>query len=230
MPIYDRFVEFDERSRNYGVADAVPSAEVLRTTLWPCQFNLDQGQQGACVGFGWNHEKGAEPVVIPVTYDTAINTYHAAQALDGDPNPHEGSSVIAGAKAVVNEGYLSEYRWAFTLNDTILALVHLGPAVLGVNWYEGMEHPDAHGFIFPTGAQVGGHCILANGIYLVPLDPTKPKTIDNIDYNRSVLRLHNSWGADWAINGECYMLLKDFEIIRQQQADVCIPVTRLTHA
>jgi hypothetical protein len=56
-----RRTEFDPRSRNYP-ARTLLAVEPPRTNLWPLAEYLDQGSEGACVGFAWTHELLAEPV------------------------------------------------------------------------------------------------------------------------------------------------------------------------
>jgi hypothetical protein len=61
----DRLQEFDERSRQFNIADE-GIVESLKTKTWQCPTYLDQGNEGACVGFSFsqsaaaytNHTKG----------------------------------------------------------------------------------------------------------------------------------------------------------------------------
>jgi hypothetical protein len=105
----DRVPHFDERSRSFSVADVLPSTK-LRSRTWPCAVHLDQKAEGACVGFGWSHELAAQPVVVRgVTNGTARSLYRLAQTLDDEPGEaYEGTSVLAGAKAVQQHGFLGE--------------------------------------------------------------------------------------------------------------------------
>jgi hypothetical protein len=107
------------------------------------RVHLDQGQEGACVGFGWAHEAAARPVVRPATEADAEAIYRRAQQLDGFPDDQDGSSVLAGAKATRERGWLGTYRWAFSLNDVLATVGWLGPVVIGVNWYTGMMQADS---------------------------------------------------------------------------------------
>ena len=103
-----------------------------------------------------------------------------------------------------------EYRWCFNLLDTLVAIGYTGPVVLGLNWYEGMFNPDTCGYIKPTGSIAGGHAIIANGVGI------KDKNI----------RLHNSWGNDWGINGECFMKWDDLDRLLHEQGEACVPLKR----
>jgi len=177
-----------------------------RSYTWRCNSYLDQGSDGACVGFGVSHELIARPAEAKgITYDYAMELYWEAQkidpweggAYDGAEPFYEGTSVLAGVKAAQRDGWFDEYRWAFGLNDLILGVGYNGPAVIGVNWYEGMMDTDKHGYIKPTGRALGGHCILCNAI--------------NVKKKR--FTLHNSWGINWGNNGECYISFHDMDTL-----------------
>lgn len=210
--IFDRIAKFDRRSREFPII-ALIGAKKRRSYTWSCGYWLDQGREGACVGFGWTHEAGARPVVIPnLTNAIARKVYKLAQKYDEWPGDnYEGSSVLGGAKASQKMGWLTEYRWAFGENDLAMAVGYYGPAVLGLNWYEGMNEPDKNGIIRPTGDMLGGHCILCN----------------SINIKKQLYRLHNSWGTSWGINGDCFISFADMEKLLKQEGEACIPVQRL---
>lgn len=212
MPAFGRLVEFDERSRSYPVRTLLGERRVPQPRFWLCNQVLDQGQEGACVGFSWSHELIADPEPVPdVTYDYAMMLYREAQKLDewfGED--YEGTSVLAGAKATVAAGWLQEYRWAFGLDDVLETLSYLGPVILGINWYAGMMQPDPDGYIFPTGEVMGGHAILANAV-----DPVS-----------HTVELHNSWGRDWGVNGTCLLDWSDLDRLLHEEGEACVPVVR----
>lgn len=175
-------------------APAPPSERV-----WQRGPILDQGNQGTCVGHGWTAWRNAEPVV-PSTYYThnyAVKVYDYAQSVDefADTPPEEGTSVQAGAKAMVAEGSLKEgYVWGSSYDELISWLGNYGPAVIGSLWLTQMFTPDSNGYIVPKGKIEGGHCYLVYGY--------KP----NGD-----LIFQNSWGESWADRGTHYMTRAAFE-------------------
>ena len=212
----DRLPEFDERSRSYNVRALLETAQP-RSYTWGCAVNLDQGREGACVGFGWAHEANAKPKVHYADDRTARAIYNAAQKVDEWPGEnYEGTSVLAGAKVCTDEfKYMAEYRWAFNLTDALTACSHLGPVVIGVNWYTGMFDPDSSGRLHLTGQVEGGHCILVRGVNV------KARTV----------LLHNSWGSSWGGTkwgpGTALLSWDDLGRLLSEQGEVCIPVKRL---
>lgn len=211
MRTFDRLVQFDEKSRQYN-ARSLTAARQPRSYTWRCSAWLDQGVEGACVGFAWAHEAAARPDEQPNITDTVARLiYQEAQRLDPwEGEDYEGTSVLAGAKVLQRMGLIRQYRWAFTTLDALTVISRHGPAVIGVNWYEGMFEPDSGGFIRPTGLVLGGHAILVNGV----------------NVKRQTVTLHNSWGQGWGVNGEAKMSWSDFDWLLQQQGEVCIPVLR----
>lgn len=212
MVAFGRRPEFDERSRNYPIRTLLGPKRIPHPQIWGCGVYLDQGNIGACVGFSWGHELIAEPEIVPdVHEDYAFMLYHDAQRLDEwEGEDYEGTSVLAGAKAVVQAGWIQEYRWAFSLDDVLETLTYLGPVILGLNWYEGMLDTNPDGYIFPTGDIVGGHAILARGV--------QPQT-------HTVL-LHNSWGKGWGQGGTCLIDWTDLDRLLHEQGEACVPVVR----
>ena len=176
------------------MAALLPAAP-LRTSryYWSGWFG-DQGNQSSCVGFSWIHWLVSGPTTqVSQDWDTyARLTYLEAQKVDEwDGENYEGTSVRAGAKALQAEGYISEYRWAFTADEVVRAVLDVGPVVVGTWWTEAMFTPDSKGFIKPDGAMAGGHAYLIEGA--------------NID--RGVVRIKNSWGRGWGRFGRANMTI-----------------------
>lgn len=230
--VLDRIPEFDERSRSFAAVSPIDTRP-LRSYTWSCDVYNDQGQEGACVGFGWTHELAARPHIIRRDAEFARGIYHRARQLDDRPGEdYEGTSVLAGAKAIQElqnskgKKYFDEYRWAFGIQDTLRVIGYAGPVVLGVNWYDGMFDPDPRGFIVPDGELAGGHCILANGVKIVRFDKTLPATWDNIDKDASHVRLHNSWGTGYGIGGDVFITVAGLDKLLQEDGDACVPSYR----
>jgi len=221
-PRLGRLTHFDERSRNYPVTAGI-EAKKPRSYHWRINNGaLDQGREGACVGFAWTHELLARPAEVPdLDARFAREVYHQAQRIDQWPGGtypgaspvYDGTSILAGAKSMVFRGYIGEYRWAFGLNDLILALGYKGPAVLGIPWYSSMYQTEARGsqqWVNVNGNIVGGHAIVARGVNI----------------KGEYVTLHNSWGPTWGINGDARISFSDLDKLLKQQGEACIPVER----
>lgn len=213
----DRLIEFDERSRNFPIRTLFTAAtKKPRSYSWRCSAFLDQGQEGACVGFAWAHELAARPSEIKnVTNSIARGIYKTAQTLDEWPGEnYEGTSVLGGIKSVqtLYPSFIGSYRWAFSLDDIILTLGYFGPVVLGINWYSGMFIPDSRGLIKVTGKIQGGHAILARAVSI----------------SRKEITLRNSWGINWGFQGECVIGFDDLQRLLNEKGEACIPVGRTT--
>ena len=74
-----RLVQFDERSRNFPVRALRTTEQAPRSRMWRCRRALDQGPNGACVGFSMAHELIANPVPVRVRAKFAKQLYREAQ-------------------------------------------------------------------------------------------------------------------------------------------------------
>lgn len=221
----DRLVEFDSRSRGYGVAEVIPSG--VEPKLWPLaqRFRIDQGVEGACVGFGWTNEimsapwRGLRKLGVPEQERFAREFYYDAQRADdweggsypGAVPSYEGTSVLAGAKVAVERAWIGEYRWCFSVDDIMRAVSHHGPVVVGTWWKEGMDD-DSTGFLEVAGENRGGHCYLIRGI--VDLD------------NGWHFRITNSWGPQWGIHGDAFISVDGFDALLHDEGEACVPMHR----
>lgn len=226
----DRVKEFDERSRAFPIRTLVEDKK-LKSRVWACDEFYDQGREGACVGYSWSHELAARPIVKrdPLM---ALKIYTRARQLDSWPGEdYSGTSVLAGAKAVQElknkkgESVMPEYRWAFSLEDFLLALGNHGPGVLGLNWYEGMFDTDSEGFIRVSGKLSGGHAICAVGVRLFTKEG-RTREYDKLDFDKSYVILHNSWGTTWGQGGRCKISLTDLQRLLNEDGEAAIPVLR----
>lgn len=212
----DRIPQFDPRSRSFGAAAVLPVHRDPKTTMWVCAGVLDQGEEGACVGFSWTHELIAEPYPTEgLTNDNAREIYNLAKTLDDTPGEdYEGTAVLAGAKAVKQKGYMDEYRWALSFDEVLLALSYRGPVVFGINWYESMYEP-SNATVAISGNVAGGHAILGRGVNM----------------ERQAIVLHNSWGSSWGGGpdldpGDAYLSFDDLKRLLAEDGECCVPTVR----
>jgi hypothetical protein len=138
-----------------------------------------------------------------------IDPWQGGSYPEADPT-YEGTSVLAGVKVLRSLGYIKEFRWAFGLQDLIMAVGYKGPAVLGLPWYEGMFDVLPCGHIHVTGRQVGGHAILCKGVSVT---------------NRT-FTLHNSWGPGWGNGGDALISWDEMDRLLHEQGEAVIPTVR----
>lgn len=213
----DRVPQFDPRSRGFPISAVV--APRLRSVAWVCRPRLDQGREGACVGFAWSHELAAYPVQVrQVSNDSAQWIYREAQKIDEWPGEgYSGTSVLAGAKIVQREGHISSYHWAFSVDEALAAISNAGPVVFGIPWKDSMYEPRSDGLLDCSGRVIGGHAILGRGLRIQP-------RLRGV--REPVVRLLNSWGRDWGLRGDCFLRASDLEGLLQDNGDCCLPLGR----
>lgn len=211
--VFDCLPRLDPRNRDYPIRSLIPPGTRRRSYTWACDTWLDQGKEGACTGFATAHELAARPVAVQgLVYTFAWNLYKLSQTFDQWPGEgYVGSSVEGAMAAGKALGYYGEYRWAFGEDDLALAIGYRGPAVLGINWYEGMLETDSQGWVKPTGKIKGRHAICCRGY--------------NVKTDR--YRLRNSWGKVWGIDGDCFISSADMKKLLAERGVAAIPVVRL---
>lgn len=222
---FDWRPRFDPRSRNYGISTLLGSvADEPRT--WTPGVVLDQGSEGACVGFGWTGELLASPRPYPVSplvaNAYALGVYRAAKQIDEwEGDAYSGTSVLAGAKVIANTGAITEYRWAFSIDEVRDAVVAEGPVVIGIPWLSGMYDTRPSGLVDVSGQIVGGHCILITGYH-----PHMRIKGEGWLARHRVFRWRNSWGPGYGINGSGLIRYDDLAGLLAQQGEACVPVGR----
>jgi hypothetical protein len=234
-PRLDRLVQVDWRSLNYPVSShprLAVAPKTPRSYTWACNVWLNQGAEGACVGAGFGHEAAGRPQeVAGVSMEWArTRVYWEAQRIDEweggaypDAQPfYEGTSVLAGAKVMQRLGVYRGYTWGLDLEQTVVGIGRTGPAVLGVNWYEGMWDTDGDGFLHPTGRIVGGHCLVAIGVKVVYNGTGR--TWADVNLDRSHALAHNSWGQHWGVNGRAKLTFRDLGRLLNEGGEALFPV------
>lgn len=238
-PRLDRIYQLDWRSLNYTVGRAMIQQGTVthrpRSYTWSVNTWLDQGQEGACVGFSFAHELAARPQEVTGLTDAYAreHIYFEAQKIDpweggayaGAKPFYEGTSVLAGAQINTRNGFYESYHWALSTEEVARGLAYFGPCVLGVDWYEGMYNTDSKGYIHPYGNIVGGHAILAHAIKIVYKSwwSWRARTWADVDWDRSYVTLWNSWSDDWGVKGTARLTLRDLEHLLLSNGDACFP-------
>lgn len=224
--VLDWVPRHDPRSLTYPARSLfrreAPSNITWRTPAVP----LDQGREGACVGFGWTHEALTTPVVVnlsrikalapddPTAF--ALHVYRSAQRIDEwEGEAYDGTSVLAGAKIMKSLNLLGEYRWNYDIDDIALSLTNIGPVVIGIVWYDSMYYAPG-GVVQVSGNVVGGHCLLVVGY-------RKPGVIFE---GEAAYLLFNSWGPTWGKNGLAWISASNLSRLMRQDGEACVPTRR----
>jgi hypothetical protein len=203
---FGRLVQVDDRDKNYLLKTILPKVTERTQRYWDSKVFLDQDGTPMCVGYGWAHWVDDPPVSHPQLIDP-VWIYNEAQKIDGFPMPHDGSTVRAAAKVLQGRKVISNYYWAQSVDDIVMAVLEAGPVTVGTNWYSGMSSPDLiTGVMKPTGNVVGGHCYMINGV----------------DTKTGLFRIKNSWGRLWGKQGEAYLSIDDLGKLLAANGEGCL--------
>jgi hypothetical protein len=197
-PVLDRLISPRSRTAQYPIhADPrVAVVEELVDVEWALtpDFPLNQGQEGACVGFGTSAELSAAPMQWPTGNGFAQQLYQRARAKDKARGYDfaEGATVLAGLEAAQEMGLIQGFRWAQRFEDIALGL-QLGPVVMGTDVTDGMYSTTRDGEWRATGTYVGGHCWTIIGF-----------RVNHPLFGRAYLAI-NSWGAKFGLAGKMWI-------------------------
>lgn len=169
---------------------------------------LDQRETSACTGFSGGQFIQSHPWFTSIgstdaeRYRFCFELYRLAQRLDetpGEEPEYFGSSLEGLFKAMQSLGFVSgEPSWTTDTDAIIRCLFERGPVIVGTPWLAGMDNPDEHAIIKPTGASRGGHAYIVYGADL------------DFEENEEELFMASSWGEKFGNNGRVRMTVKDF--------------------
>ena len=216
-----RHVEHDPRSRAYAYEAPAGAAALVAVEHVRHGGIFNQGNLGSCTGNAAAGAKNTEPLyhagsAHPLSESGAVDLYSLATQLDGLSNGYypptdTGSSGLAVAKAMQQQGLIGSYSHAFNMAAALAAL-QAGPVITGVPWYEGFDSPDANGLVKIAGQIRGGHEIVARGY--------QPGVA--ADGSDALIKLDNSWGTGWGKSGSFYWTVATWASLLAQQGDVTI--------
>jgi len=193
----------DNRCLSFPISDILPSQEPI-SKVWYTPQCLNQGSTGGCAGFATTGIIRAEPgIQDPLEYDADFaikNLYWPAQMNDqfyGGEYPggdgSQGTTLVAVLKEARNQGLITGWKNAFSIEQMVLGIGYHGPALMGTEWRDGMEHPNRDGLVHYKGRRLGGHAYVAYAVNLP----------------RGKVLFQNSWGNHWGNNGRFWMSLVD---------------------
>lgn len=222
----------DPRSRVYPIRSILGGSIVEKPKTWDVGPVLNQGREGACVGFAWTAELLASPRPDPSVSGTrgnafAKSVYYEARRVDEWPGEsYEGTSVLAGAKVLAAQGKFEQYRWAFSIDDvrdTICAPASKGggPVVIGIPWLSDMYGTRESGLVEVGGEIVGGHAILVYGYH-----PGMRIRGEDWHKRHRVFRWRNSWGPSYGKGGSGLIRYEDLRDLLANWGEACVPLGR----
>lgn len=198
-----KFAVHDPASRLFAAVGRVATDDAPLRTRTHRRYHraYDQGETSECVAYSAKGMINTSPLsaLLPSSQRLHIETtpvYKLAQTLDVWPGEsYDGTSVLAGCKALKQLGLIREYRWCFGLDDVLKTLSSYGPVTIGIAWYNSMFRTDSAGNLtvdYNSGL-AGGHAV----------------EIIGINTSRKTVVITNSWGERWGDRGRCYMSWDD---------------------
>lgn len=172
---------------------AAPLAYVIPGLIPPV---LNQGSEPQCVAFSTETMKAYEDRIdqgrfFPFDEDRFF------RAIGGGPN---GAYLRDAFDRMLSVGYpldggvdaakhrIKAYYAVRPIKEEIQgAIMAFGPVTLAMAWYWSWFSTTSRGVLRAPSSAAGGHAITAIG------------------WDARGLRLRNSWGANWGINGDCYL-------------------------
>lgn len=181
---------WDIKNQDYPIGVLLDPAQGIVSKRWLLTDDErdNQGSDPECVGAALAQELASDPVKVAITHPyTRKNIYNLAQKLDEWPGEgYAGTSLLAGLKACKQWGYITEYRWAFSVDDVAQSLSQLGPVIMAGPWLSGMFTPDNEGHVRVTGTAGNiGHCY----------------ELGEIDAPKARVFIEQTWGPFWSVLG-----------------------------
>lgn len=201
----------DARDKQYPLR--VPKVAAIRSRIWNANGVLDQGATPQCVAYAGTKYLNAGPIAQPAPW-LPLELYQRCQVEDEWPGEdYEGTSVRALFKVLKAAGYIGEYRWAFDAETIVNQVLAAGPVVMGTEWLYEMFVPDRWGYIQAKGDQAGGHAWLVLGAY---------RDRQNPDGTKGAVRMLNSWGTGWGLNGRAWLTFGDLDKLVKDAGEACV--------
>lgn len=223
-PRLDRLPQYDERSRNFQVRQLLGERRQKSKARYPAHPTLDQGPDGACVGFSIATIVNATPYRRKPELghaDAKERIYWEAQKRDpweggsypGASPRYDGTSVLAGLQVARELGLIDAYYWcgagSGTPADDVWDALDRYGLVFGVPWYHSMFHPRPDGRleVEPSSGLAGYHATASASKRYAKL-PGLPGKTEHLVWQNT----WGSWGTKWyGVPGHCFVTMEDVE-------------------
>jgi len=188
-------------ARDYNLANFMPKGIGKLSLVTEMEWNfplapLNQGYTNHCVGFGGAGWGINEPISDNYLDEDGHKFYYLCKIVDGEPENEDGSYVRSIAKVLKNVGRVDAYAFASDMASIKWWLLNRGPLIVGTVWTSGMFTVRPDNTVDISGTPQGGHCYVLNA------------------YRKdNYIRIQNSWGFDWGIDGQAWIAAADFEQI-----------------
>lgn len=177
---------------------------------------LDQGETNQCTVYAAIQQIQSAPRVHSLNWSASDfeSAYRSALLIDEFPGEaDEGTSERAVQKVLQQLGLIDNYLWVPDEATAQEYLTTRGMLTQGSDWFTGMDSPDKHGYVEPSGSVRGGHEYVKRWYY-PPSHRTYPDTYEYI----------NSWGEGFAQKGIFRMKADaDRYLLWQLNGDLCSP-------
>jgi hypothetical protein len=226
MPKTGRRLHHDPQSWDYEYHRRLVQARSVHHRLGAPA--LDQDNLSACTGFAgaqWLNCRAAVEnrkrynMFAPGRRHAYLKDFDGrwlySQATKNDffpwvwPEDDGGSSGLGVAKALLACGAIERYEHTFSFT-AFLGALQRQPVLLGTVWPNSMFDPDLKGIIRATTSLDidAGHEYLAYAI----------------NWPQKLVRIRNSWGSQWGLNGDAYIPFSDMERLLAAQGDCTVPI------
>ena len=147
---------------------------------------------------------------------TALSLYILATQMDKIPGQFPqadtGSNTNAAMRSLRGLGWVEHWEWLTSARDVAGALSHVGPVVIGSDWYNSMLEAVPSGDfvrlnVDPASGVVGGHAYALIGV----------------NAERSTVTVKNSWGTSWGAYGTAEITFDDLDVLLAAQGDAVVP-------
>jgi len=216
----DRLLRDIEPSKLEALTTAVPEATPTNGRhmykMHESSFRIDQGSEGTCVGHGTTNLMAGAPLThmaFPSFAEVNVAHTFARQLyfdITGDTTYQEGAWPRDAMAWCVEKGYASAYYRLVNTDEIIDFLLNHGMVGFASPWYDSMWNVTSgwnynklpYLRVDPSTRLAGYHWYVLSGIDLAPDDARAPR-----------VRMWNSWGPSWGLNGCAAIAIDDLPIL-----------------